>query len=66
MRIASHKRFYEKFGQFSTLRDHMPDNHKIYVDQTPENVKEWAKGIGKNTAIVTEYLLQKSQNEKWH
>ena len=64
MRIASHKRLYGKFGQFSTLRDHMPDNHKIYVDQTPENAKEWAQGIGENTAIVTEYLLQKSQNEK--
>jgi hypothetical protein len=47
MRIASHKRLYGKFGQFSTLRDHMPDNHKIYVDQTPENAKEWSKGIGK-------------------
>lgn len=36
IRIASHKRLYGKYGQLSTVRDHMPDNHKLYVDQTPE------------------------------
>ena len=37
MRIATHKRLYGKFGQYSTVRDHMPDNHKMYVDHTPES-----------------------------
>ena len=32
MRVASHKRLYGKFGQLSTMRDHMPDNHKLFVD----------------------------------
>ncbi len=38
MRVASHKRLYGKFGQLATIRDHMPDNHKLFVDQTPEAV----------------------------
>ncbi|WP_354005812.1 Mu transposase domain-containing protein [Fictibacillus terranigra] len=64
MRIASHKRLYGKFGQLATTHDHMPDNHKLYVDQTPENAKEWAGSIGGNTLKVIHYLLDSSQTEK--
>ncbi|MED1563854.1 hypothetical protein AJ85_12330 [Alkalihalobacillus alcalophilus ATCC 27647 = CGMCC 1.3604] len=64
MRVASHKRLYGKFGQSSTVRDHMPDNHKLYVDQTPEAAMEWAKSIGESTLSVIRYLLDTSQNEK--
>src|SRR5690625_6049560 len=27
---------YGKFGQFATIKEHMPDNHRLYVEQTPE------------------------------
>ncbi|UCZ52932.1 hypothetical protein LGQ02_19460 [Bacillus shivajii] len=64
MRVASHKRLYGKFGQSSTIRDHMPDNHKLYVDQTPEAAMEWAETIGASTLSVIRYLLDTSQNEK--
>ena len=64
MRVASHKRLYGKFGQSATLRDHMPDNHKLYVDQTPEAAMEWAESIGTSTLSVIRYLLDTSQNEK--
>ncbi|GIN98428.1 hypothetical protein J6TS1_42980 [Siminovitchia terrae] len=40
MRIAPHKRLYGKFGQLSSIRDHMPDNHKLFVDQTLEAALE--------------------------
>src|SRR5699024_12845614 len=36
MRVASHQTLYGKFGQFSTLKDHMPDNHRLYIEQKPE------------------------------
>jgi len=64
MRIASHKRLYGKFGQLATTHDHMPDNHKLYVDQTPENAKDWAESIGENTGKVVSYLLENSKPEK--
>lgn len=64
MRIASHKRLYGKFGQLATTHDHMPDNHKLYVDQTPKNAKDWAESIGENTVKVVNYLLANTKPEK--
>lgn len=64
MRIASHKRLYGKFGQLSTSRDHMPDNHKLFVDQTPETAIEWGESIGEFTLKVIQYILDTSQTEK--
>lgn len=64
MRITSHKRLYGKYGQLSTIRDHMPDNHKLFVDQTPEAAIEWAESIGVSTLDVVQYILDTSQTEK--
>ena len=64
MRIASHKRLYGKFGQLSTVRDHMPDNHKLYVDQTPEAAIEWAESIGLATLHVVQYIIATTSTEK--
>lgn len=64
MRVASHKRLYGKFGQLSTIRDHMPENHKLFVDQTPEAAFEWAESIGASTLNVVKYILDTSQTEK--
>ena len=64
MRIASHKRLYGKFGQLATLADHMPDNHKLYVEQTRESAIEWAEHIGPSTLIVIHYILDTYQTEK--
>lgn len=64
MRITSHKRLYGKYGQLSTVRDHMPDNHKLYVVQTPEIAIEWAKSIGASTLDVISYILDTYQSEK--
>jgi len=64
MRVASHKRLYGKFGQLSAMRDHMPDNHKLFVDQIPEAAIEWANSIGSCTLKVIEYILDTAQIEK--
>lgn len=64
MRVASHKRLYGKFGQLSTIRDHMPDNHKLFVDQTPEAAIEWAQSIGASTLNIVQYILNSAQVEK--
>ncbi|REB05620.1 IS21 family transposase [Sporosarcina sp. BI001-red] len=64
MRVASHKRLYGKFGQLSTVRDHMPDNHKLFVDQTPDAAIEWAESIGPATLKVVQYIMTNTSNEK--
>lgn len=63
-RIASHKRLYGKYGQFSTIRDHMPDKHKLYIDHTKESVLEWAEAIGQSTLKVVHQLFDSAQAEK--
>src|SRR5699024_4605075 len=44
--------------------DHMPDNHKLFVDQTPEAAVEWAKSIGDSTLKVVQYILDTFNAEK--
>ncbi|NRD78543.1 IS21 family transposase [Bacillus sp. BRMEA1] len=64
MWLTSHKRLYGRFGQISTVREHMPDNHKLFLDQTPEVAIEWAESIGSSTLCVVQSLLDTYQSEK--
>src|SRR5699024_5676703 len=43
---------------------HMPDNHKSFVDQTPEAAVDWGRSIGESTLNVVQYMLGASQTEK--
>jgi len=64
MRVASHQTLYGKFGQFSTLKEHMPDNHRLYVEQTPEEAVKWASEIGHSTLQVVTFILEQYEVEK--
>ncbi|QQK77782.1 IS21 family transposase [Salicibibacter cibarius] len=64
MRIASHPTLYGKYGQYSTVKDHMPDNHKHYVEQTPQNALDWAAEVGEHTLFVVKFLLDSYGVEK--
>lgn len=64
MWLTSHKRLYGKFGQIATFRDHMPDNHKLFIDQTPDIAIEWAESIGPSTLAIIHYLLDSYPSEK--
>lgn len=57
LRIASHRRLYGRIGQYRTVEDHMPDNHKSYITWNSERFISWAKGIGPSTEVVTKALL---------
>lgn len=64
IRIASHQTLYGKFGQHSTVDDHMPDHHKLYIEQTPEEAIQWATNIGEYTLRVVKFLLASYDVEK--
>ncbi|SFM18536.1 IS21 family transposase [Salibacterium qingdaonense] len=64
MRIASHPTLYGKYGQYSTLADHMPAHHKQYAEQTPAEALDWATKIGEYTLRVVTYLLDSYTIEK--
>ncbi|MED4378589.1 hypothetical protein P9274_23470 [Schinkia azotoformans] len=63
-RIASHKRLYGEIGQFSTNKDHMPDNHRLYLEHNPENNREWAKTIGPSMTQFVSYILEMNVEKK--
>ena len=64
MRVASHPTLYGKFGQFSTIKEHMPDNHRLYVEQTPEEAVKWATGIGPAAVQIVTFILESYEVEK--
>jgi transposase len=56
-RVASHAKGRKK-GGFTTLDDHMPDNHRHYAKWTPERLVRWAEEAGGQTARVIEAILE--------
>ncbi len=64
MRIASHKVLLGDIGQYSTNPNHMPDNHRQYLEHTPNQVKDWAKIMGVNTERFVEYILENNAEKK--
>jgi transposase len=63
-RIASHKRLFGDVGQYSTNPDHMPDNHRMYLEHTPEKNLEWAEEIGEFTTRFVQYTLNSTVEKK--
>ncbi len=63
-RIASHKRLNGKFGQLSTNTDHMPDNHRLYLEHNPKNNREWAETIGPSMVQFVSYILNMNVEKK--
>lgn len=57
-RIASHKRIHQEVGQYSTLKDHMPDSHRLYVETTLDSLTEWAQGAGAYTEQIVILITQ--------
>lgn len=63
-RIASHARRYGHPGQYSTLQEHMPEDHLKYVQWNAERFLSWAKAIGDNTVAVTKSILASRKIEQ--
>lgn len=54
--VAFHPRSLQ-MGRFSTLREHMPDNHKFMEDMSAERLIQWAEAIGPQTSIMIKAAL---------
>jgi transposase len=55
-RVASHPRSYGR-GDFSTLEQHRPHEHKKYLEWTPERMRQWGQSIGTHTAALMEKII---------
>ncbi len=56
-RIASNKRLKGQTGQRITLLEHMPDNHKKYLEWNAQRFIEWAEHSGSNILITVKSIL---------
>jgi len=55
-RVASHKRSYVKWGH-TTLPEHMPKEHRQYLEWTPSRILNWAGKTGPATQKLAENIL---------
>ena len=56
-RIASHRRQYGRKGQYSTIVEHMPQDHQQYLEWNGDRFRRWAERIGRNIYIVVNAIL---------
>jgi transposase len=63
-RIASHARRHGHSGQYATLPEHMPEDHRKYTQWNGERFLSWAKAIGENTVAVTKAILTSRKLEQ--
>lgn len=56
IRIASHQRKKER--GYTTLKEHMPGQHRFYAEESPEKVITRAKEIGDKTGALVEKIFE--------
>lgn len=56
-RIASHLRLHGRPNQYSTVEEHMPPDHRAYLQWNGERFVRWAEQIGEHTAAVVRLFL---------
>ena len=57
-RVAAHQRTSGN-RQHSTIRDHMPANHRFRTDWTPERIRTQAARVGPNVETFVEMVMRK-------
>lgn len=55
-RVAAHVRSLRR-GGYTTVKEHMPEAHRRYLDWTPERLLRWGQKIGPATGAVIERIL---------
>ena len=63
-RIASHCRLKGRKGQYSTITEHMPEDHQKYLEWNGDRFRKWAERIGINTYTVVNAILTSKSVEQ--
>jgi hypothetical protein len=63
-RVCSHPRLYGRPGQYSTIIDHMPEDHKQYTQWNADRFINWAINVGTNATIVVRNILESHKVEQ--
>jgi transposase len=63
-RICSHPRLHGREGQYSTVTEHMPNDHQQYVKWNGERFISWAEKVGPHAAIAVRAILASHKIEQ--
>jgi len=63
-RICSHPRVYGREGQYSTVTEHMPDDHQQYLQWNAGRFISWAENVGPHAAIAIKAILASHKVEQ--
>lgn len=63
-RIASHRRLYGRKGQYSTVVEHMPEDHQKYLEWNGDRFRKWAERIGSNAYKAVDAILTSKRVEQ--
>ena len=63
-RVASHRRLFGRKGQYSTVTEHMPEDHQKYLEWNGDRFRKWAERIGLNTYKVVNAILSSQRVEQ--
>lgn len=63
-RVASHMRLKDTRETFSTIPEHMPENHRIYIEWDQQRIYKWADQVGEHTRKVMEGIFHTSKVER--
>jgi transposase len=63
-RICSHPRLYGKEGQYSTIIEHMPEDHQKYLQWNGERFISWAEKVGPHTVAAIKAILASHKIEQ--
>lgn len=60
-RVVQHKR--SRFShKYSTVKDHMPKEHRFKDDWNPDKLKYWAGNVGKSTLLAITHILDSKKH----
>ena len=55
-RICSHRRIHGRKGQYSTILEHMPEDHQKYLEWNGDRFRKWAERVGNKTYQVVDAI----------
>ena len=58
-RVALHCRSHVKFGH-TTVKEHMPEAHRKYLEWTPSRIISWAEKTGPATGLLVKAILERA------
>jgi len=63
-RICSHPKLFGRSGQYATVVEHMPENHRRYSEWNGERFLSWAESVGSSTETVIRGILTSHKVEQ--